>query len=138
MASNSETGHAINIANGKKLTDIITGLSGYSPTNPKLVLGTMQTQQTTDDGLQQTVNTQNGVFQPLQNARVLEFLPIKKLARRVRSAAKSSGADAQWNKDVNAVIRKILGERLSKATPLRRSRRNQRLTAKFRQPDRSF
>jgi hypothetical protein len=47
---------------------------------------------------------------------VLEF-KIKSLARAVRNYARNCGANKQWVKDVDAVIRKILGERLSKPKP---------------------
>ena len=118
MASTTETGHAKNIANLKSLNEINAGFGAdYAPSNPLIVLPTMVTQHTTCDGLQGTVNTQSGIYQPIENARMIEFKPVKALVRRVRVAAKSSGASKQFVVDVNTIATKILGERASKANP---------------------
>jgi hypothetical protein len=118
MSSTTETGHAKNIANLKSLNEINAGFGvPYNPSNPLYILATMVTQHTTCNGLQGAVNTAKGVFEPFQNARVIEFADVKKLVRKVRTAAKTCGASAQFYKDVNAKVTKILGERMSKATP---------------------
>ena len=118
MASTTETGHAKNIANLKKLNEINGGFGAtYNPSNGLLIQATMVGQWTNSDGLQGAVNTQRGVFEPFQNARVTEFEPVKKLVRRVRSAAKVCGAEDGFYIDVNKWVVKILGERISAATP---------------------
>lgn len=118
MASTAETGHAKNIANEKSLNEINGGFgAGYAPSNPLLMQATMVLQHTACNGLQGTVNAQNGIFKPLVNARQIEFKPVKPTARKVRSFAKSCGASAEWYKDVNTRVTKLLGERAEKATP---------------------
>ena len=118
MASTSETGHAKNIANLKSLNEINGGFgAAYAPSNPLYVQATMVAQHTACNLLQGTVNTQSGIFEPFQNARVDEFAPAKPLVRKVRSAAKTCGASAQFFKDVNTIVNKILGVRISKVTP---------------------
>jgi hypothetical protein len=118
MASSSETGHAKNIANLTGLNAVNAGFGlAYAPSNPLLALLTMQTQYTTCNTLQGTVNIQNGLFKPLVNARVIEFKDVKKLTRRVRSAVKTCGASDEFVADVNTIVLKILGERAEKATP---------------------
>lgn len=118
MASTTETGHAKNIANLKSLNEINAGFGAeYAPSNPLLVLATMVGQHTTCAGLQSTVNTQTGVYQPIENARMIEFKDVKPLVRRVRIAAKSSGASKEFYTDVNEIVNKILGERSSKPNP---------------------
>jgi hypothetical protein len=118
MSSTSETGHAKNIANHKALNEVNLGFGAtYDPSNPLYIQATMVAQQTTCEGLQSAVNTQNGIFQPFQNARVLEFKTVKPLVRKIRGAAKTSGASSEFFKDANSIINKILGVRISKATP---------------------
>ena len=80
MASNSEIGHAKNIANAKKLNDLTAGFGGsYNPTNPLLIQGTMVGQQAAADALQQAVNAQYGIYYVLREDRPewLEPLGIK-------------------------------------------------------------
>jgi hypothetical protein len=117
MASTTETGHAKNIANLKTLNEINKGFgTTYNPSNPLLKLTAMQTKYTTDNALQNTVNTQSAIFKPKVNARKQEFEPVKPLARRIRSSAKTCGASKEFYTNVNTIIVKILGERASTAT----------------------
>lgn len=118
MSSTSETGHAKNIANLKSLNEINLGFgAAYAPSNPLYVLATMVAQHTACKALQTTVNTQSGIFEPFQNARVDEFKTVKALVRKVRIAAKTCGASAQFYGDVNTIVNTILGVRASAVTP---------------------
>ena len=119
MASTTETGHAKNIANLNKINEIIGGFgTDYNPSNTLYKLTNMQTLYTTCEGLQEDANTETGIFKPIVNARKIEFNPVKRTMRRVRSSAKVSGASTQSVADVNTIVTKILGERasLAKAT----------------------
>ncbi len=116
MASKTETGHAKNIANLNKLNEIIAGFgTDYNPSNPLYKLTNLQTVYTTSDGLQEDANAEEGIFKPIVNGRQIEFKPVKPLMRRVRSSAKSSGASVQDVADVNTLVTKVLGERMSLA-----------------------
>ena len=118
MASSTETGHAKNIANLKLLNEINGGFGGvYKPSNPLYDLATMVAQHSACNALQGDVNTQKGIFEPFQNARVTEFKDAKKLARRLRTAAKTCGAGKGFYIDVSKIVNKIVGERVSKPTP---------------------
>ena len=118
MASTSETGHAKNIANLQTLIEINTGFAAaYNPGNKLLTLTSMQAKHDSSKALQKNVNTQKGIFEPVQNARTAEFKDVDKLARRIRTAAKTSGAGPGFYKDVDTIITKILGERAEKAKP---------------------
>ncbi len=113
MASTSETGHAKNIANLNELNQINAGLTDYAPTNPLIMKPAMVLQHTNCSTLQGIVNTQNGIFLPIRSARIAEFKPLKPLARRIRSFAKSCGGAPGFYTNVNTVIKKILGDRVS-------------------------
>jgi hypothetical protein len=118
MASTSETGHAKNIANLKALNEVNTGFGAtYAPSNALLILATMVTQHTTCDGLQGTVNAQNGIFKPLVNARVIAFKDVDGIVRKIRNFVKSCGASDEFVADVNTLAKKVLGERATKVTP---------------------
>ena len=118
MASTTETGHAKNIANLKLLNEINGGFGGaYKPSNPLYDFAAMVAQHSACNGLQGDVNTQKGIFEPFQNARVTEFKDAKKLARRLRTAAKTCGAGKGFYIDVSKIVNKIVGERVSKPTP---------------------
>lgn len=120
MASTSETGHAKNIANLKLLNEINAGFGpAYKPSNNLYQQANMVAQHSSCNSLQGDVNTQKGIFEPFQNARVAEFKDVQKLARRLRTAAKTCGAVEGFYIDVNKIVNKIVGERVSKpvATP---------------------
>ena len=120
MASTTETGHAKNIAELKLLNETNAGFgAAYNPSNKAYLLVNMQAMHTNCKQLQNAVNTQKGIFNPVENARAIAFKNAKALARRFRFAAKTCGAGAEFYKDVNTIIAKILGERIGKpkATP---------------------
>ncbi|CAN5392804.1 hypothetical protein BH11BAC1_BH11BAC1_19510 [soil metagenome] len=101
MASTSETGHAKNNANMKSLNEIIDGFGAdYAPSNPLIKKPAMVALWTSCVALQGDVNTQNGIYQPIENARIAEFKDVKPTARAVRSAAKSCGAGKSFVADV--------------------------------------
>lgn len=115
MASTSETGHAKNIANFKLLNERNAGFGAkYNPSNKLLTLANMQKQHTDCNALQGDVNTQKGIYEPAQNARTDEFADVQKLARRMRTAAKTCGASKGFYIDVNKIVTKLVGERAGK------------------------
>ena len=118
MASTTETGHAKNIANLKALNEINAGFGAdYNPSNALLKNVTMVAQHTACDALQLGVNAAEGVFKPIVNTRIDLFKHVKPRSRKIRSAAKVCGASDLWVKDVNTIVVKILGERMTKAKP---------------------
>jgi hypothetical protein len=118
MASSSETGHAKNIANLKLLNEINAGFGiAYNPINKLYLVPNMVTMHDNCKQLQGAVNTQKGIFNPVENARAAAFKEARARARRFRFAAKTCGAGAAFYKDVNTIIAKILGEKMGKPTP---------------------
>jgi hypothetical protein len=120
MASTSETGNAKNIANFKLLYETCIGFGpDYNPpaSNTRIHTPNMQMQHLDGDNKQKNVNTQNGIFKPLLNNRRLEYSTLDGLARKVRSSAKSSGAPVEFFKNVDSVVKKIVGTRVSKPQP---------------------
>jgi hypothetical protein len=115
MASTTETGHAKNIANLKLLNEINAGFgAAYNPSNKLYTLANMQSLYSNCNKLQGDLNTQKGIFEPAQNARVTEFSDAQKLARRIRTAAKTCGAGKGFYIDVNKIVTKLIGERAGK------------------------
>ena len=107
MSSTSESGHAKNVGNLKTLNEINAGFGlPYNPNNPLYKVVTMVAQHTACEALQNAVNTQRGIFEPFQNARVIENKDVKKLVRKVRTAAKTCGASDEFYIDVNKFILK--------------------------------
>lgn len=118
MASTSETGHAKNIANLKLLNENNTGLAEkYKPSNKQYLVPNMVAMYDNCKQLQSAVNTQKGIFSPVENARTAGFKESRDRARRIRYAAKICGAGVAFYKDVNTIIKKILGEKIGKPKP---------------------
>lgn len=118
MASNSEIGNAKNLGNYKFLIETVKSLEpAYNPSNNDLVSGTMSTFYSLCEGAQKALNKQIGIFEPIRNNRIIVFAPVKPLVRRVHYAAKTCGSSSQFVDDVYTLVKKILGERMSKPKP---------------------
>ena len=110
MASTSETGHAINIANYKLVIDGCTGFgTDYAPSNTDLTVANMTTQWTTANTAQNTLTTALATATGLINARDIAFAPLNKLVTKVINNFKSTKASAQAKKDAKGLADKIRG-----------------------------
>jgi len=80
MASNSETGHAVNVANFKLLLDTIKSFwADYKPTNPKLLVAALTTKYTAASTAQSTINdVEQQAKDPIAQREAL-FAPLNKL-----------------------------------------------------------
>ena len=93
MASTSETGHAINVANFEDLISYCIGYGGsYNPVKLALQIVAMQGLRTTALGNLQAVNAAIVAIINSINARQLAFEPIKPLATRLVSALDATDA----------------------------------------------
>ncbi len=115
MASNSETGHAKNVANFAQLVIKCTSFDGsFNPTNPAIQLPALQNTLSLGKNNIASVNGAEGVLSNAIAARGLAFKPFSKLITRIGNAAKASGAPQQAVDQVTTLIRKLQGRR---ATP---------------------
>jgi len=119
MASTSETGHYVNIANFSQLIATCQGFgSAYNPANTTISIASLQTRHTT------VVSFHNAVAAALQpytqavNARQLSFLAMLKLATRIVNAlAASANVEQNLIDDARTILRKIRGIRKSSVVP---------------------
>ena len=110
MASTSETGHAINIANYKLVIDGCTGFgTDYDPSNTELTVATMTTQWGTANTAQNTLTTAIATATGLINVREIGFAPMNKLVTKMINNFKSTSASAQAKKDAKGLADKIRG-----------------------------
>ncbi len=117
MASTSETGHAINVANFEELISYCIGYGGsYNPVKLALQIVAMQGLRTTAQGNIQTVNAFAVALINVINARQIAFEPLKALATRIVNALDATNATNELVKDAKTINRKIQGERKTKAT----------------------
>ena len=118
MASTSETGHAINVANFEELISYCIGYGGsYNPVKLALQIIAMQGLRTTALGNLQTVNAAIVGIVNAINARQILFDPIKPLATRIVNALDATNASDELVKDAKTLNRKIQGKRKGETKP---------------------
>ena len=118
MASNSETGHAKNVANFEDLISFCTGYGAtYNPSKAAIKLAALNTLRTTAQGTLTVVTTANTAFMNATNARQIIFDPIKKLATRIVNALAATDATPQMIDDAKTINRKIQGARKGGKNP---------------------
>lgn len=115
MASNSETGHAKNVANFEDLISFCTGYGAtYNPVKVSIQLPALNALRTTAQGTIAGVTAAATAFINATNARVILFDPIKKLATRIVAALAATDASDEMIEDAKTINRKIQGSRKSK------------------------
>lgn len=114
MINNSESGHAVNVANFNALTTFVTGYGEtYNPSNNLIKLPALQEMSAVGAEILGGVNAAISAYNAAVAARELLFEPLSKLVTRVMSFLKASGVPAQVYDQVNAVARKVKGTRAS-------------------------
>lgn len=114
MPNNSETGHAVNVANFNDLISFVTGYgNAYNPSNSSIMLPALQTLATEAETALAGINAAIPAYNAAVAAREVLFSPLSKLVTRVMSFLKASGVSAQVYDQVNTVARKIKGTRAS-------------------------
>ena len=113
MASNSEVGHAKNIANLNLLNTNILALGAiYNPTNPNLLLPFLQTIYTTAFAQQKSVNELLAPYSVAVDAREAIFEPLNKELTKLRKVYKTTnGVTTAELEDLMTIIRKLKGVR---------------------------
>lgn len=110
MASTSETGHAINISNFKKLIDVCTAYGlPYNPSNTDITVANMTTTWTTADTAHVTMMTAlSNAKIPINNREVL-FEPVDKLVTKTLNYYESTKALKQSKQDAKGYADKFRG-----------------------------
>lgn len=117
MASNSETGHAVNISNFKLIIDRCTSFGvPYNPSNADLGLASMTTLWTTGNNahIVYTTGLQNAK-NPI-NEREILFKPVNKLVTKALNYFNSTKATKLIKKDAKGLGDRIRGAVVKKAT----------------------
>lgn len=108
MASKSETGYHINVANLKQLIQYAQILgAAYFPAKEYLTIPSLES--LFDDAQEALANVQSSKAQVITaiNDRQLAYGPLKKLATRIINALDASDVDAAIVKDARTIVRKI-------------------------------
>jgi hypothetical protein len=113
MASTSETGHAILIADAAKLNTYSKALGiKYNPNNDALIIDKMETLQSEASNAQKVVNINLAPYSNAVDARELIFMPINKNLTKLKKAYKATeGVGPAQIEDLNTRIRLLKGER---------------------------
>lgn len=114
MSTNSDSGHAVNVA---KLIELITFVTGYgetyNPSNNLIKLPAMQELAGVATEVLAGVNSAISGYNNAVSGREIVFEPLSKLVTRVMNFLKASGVSPQVYDQVNTVARKVIGKRAS-------------------------
>ena len=113
MASTSETGHAVLIANAATLNTYSTALgTKYNPNNTTIALDKTEVLQTDAFKAQEAVNNTVAPYSNAVDAREAIFLPINKNLTKLKKAFKATeGVGPAQIEDLDTRIRLLKGER---------------------------
>lgn len=113
MASNTETGHAKNVATFEDLISFCTAYGpSYNPSKPALKLAALNTQLAAANAALQAVKVAKTAHDNATNAREIAFKPLKPLATKIVNGLAASDATAQTVADARSSNRKIQGKRV--------------------------
>ena len=114
MPSNSETGHAKNVANFETLISYCTGYGAtYNPTNAALKLPALNTLLANARAALEAVSTAEAGFKNSVNLRQQLFKPVKPLSTKAINALVAAGANASTVANARTIVRKINGQRVT-------------------------
>ena len=112
MTSQSETGHAKNVANFETLITNVTGLgTAYNPSKESIKLPALTTLLATAKGVITDVNSAEPASKNAVSARDLAFKPLSKLITRVNNSLKASDSSEQIDASALTLVRKLQGRR---------------------------
>ena len=115
MKSTTETGHAKNVANFKKLIIFCQGYGAmYNPSNSDLQLPQVLPLLTTAQDSLKLVTRKNTTYNNAVNNRINEYVDLKPLATRLMNALQTTKASDEKVDDAKGFNRKIQGKRASK------------------------
>lgn len=110
MASNSETGHVVNIANFKLLIDkCVAFTTNYKPSNTDLTVANMTLLWKAGDDSHKALTTVMQLAKNPINAREILFAPLDKLVTKTLNILKSTKASKQLKADAKTLADRIRG-----------------------------
>ncbi len=114
MSTNSETGHAINVANLETLITSVTAFgASYDPAKTSLKIPALNGLLTAARGALNAVNIAQSAYSNAVDAREVAFDPFGKLITRVNNALKASDTTPQVDESAQTIFRKLQGKRAS-------------------------
>lgn len=114
MSTNSETGHAINVANLETLITSVTAFgASYDPSKTSLKIPALNGLLTAARGALNAVNIAQSAYSNAVDAREVAFDPFGKLITRVNNALKASDTTPQVDESAQTIFRKLQGKRAS-------------------------
>ena len=112
MSTNSETGHAINVANLETLITSVTAFgASYDPSKTSLKIPALNGLLTAARGALNAVNIAQSAYSNAVDAREVAFEPFGKLITRVNNALKASDTTPQVDESAQTIFRKLQGKR---------------------------
>ena len=115
MASTSETGHAMNVANFEDLINFCVGYgAAYNPTKASIRTDALTTQLTNAQATLQALKVAKTAYDNATNQREIAFATLKKLSTRVVNALAATDAASQTLDDAKTSNKKIQGTRAVK------------------------
>ena len=115
MASNSESGHAKNVANFVSLNSVINGYGAvYNPSKQSIKVVSMEALAQRADNSLTLVNSALGKNSIAIAARKVAIQPLSKLTTRILNALRASDTSQPIDDAAQSLVRKIQGQR---ATP---------------------
>jgi hypothetical protein len=114
MASNSETGHAKNVANFDEIISIIQGYDTvYNPSKQSIKSDALLTLSVNAKNAIEGVNAAIPAYSNAVAARDAAFFPLNKLITRIINALKATDTTKQVDENALTLARKIQGRRAS-------------------------
>ena len=115
MASTSETGHPINVANFETIiTDVTSYGSTYNPSKASLKVTALNTLLASAKSAVNAVSAAEPAHKLATDARDAAFKPLSPLVTKVINALKATDTTAQVDESAQTLVRKLQGRR---ATP---------------------
>jgi chromosome segregation ATPase len=119
MASNSEVGHAKNVANFQDLIAFVEGYGPiYNPSKTSLTAEQLTALHATANASLQNVINLNTAYNDAVNSRVEAFADLRPLSTRLVNALEATDASQEKIDDAKGYNRKIQGQRATKEEPL--------------------
>jgi hypothetical protein len=118
MASTSETGHPINVANFDVIiAEVMSFGSTYNPSKAGLKIQALTALSTASKTAVNAVSTAEPAFKLARGARDAAFKPLSPLVTRAINGLKATDTTAQVDETAQTLVRKLQGRR---ATPKKR------------------
>jgi len=115
MSSQTETGHAKNVANFENLITNVSGFGqAYNPSKESIKLSALNTLLASAKSSINMVNSAEPAYKNAVSAREVAFAPFGKLITRVNNSLKASNSSSQVDDSAMTLVRKLQGRR---ATP---------------------